>query len=125
MPDLNVIRTEYSQANKTVTVEGTAGTGITVRALLNPNLTGYPSDQAIYQNWAVIPALDRKEKVNAATFLLVLNAGDSQGPFEVKVVTANSKGNLIPVPYANPQPGGGGTPGGGTPGGTTTLPGGS
>src|SRR5262245_14525994 len=90
MPLLNV-EAVYSGANETVTVTGVSGPTETVRVLLNPDLTGVPDNQ-IFAQFATIPALDKKEKKNAGSWTIVLNAGASTPPFTLVVVT--SDGNV-------------------------------
>jgi hypothetical protein len=77
----------HTLGSGTVTVTGQAGANDTVRALLNPTLPGGMGDDQIFDNYATIPALDKKEKQNAGQFTIILNAGMVGPPYTVVVVT--------------------------------------
>lgn len=83
---------EFSPATGTITVTGVAGANDTVRVLLNPTLNGMPDGQ-IFDNFAIIPALDKKEKLNAGSFIITLNAGNVGPPHTIVIVT--SAGDVI------------------------------
>lgn len=78
----------YTPGSGKVTVSGQAGANDTVRALLNPTLPGGMGDDQIYDNYASIPALDKKEKQNAGNFSIDLLTHGVDPPYAVVVVTS-------------------------------------
>jgi uncharacterized protein (DUF433 family) len=77
---------DYQLASGLIKVTGVAGPTETVRALLNPDLTGI-LDSQIFERYPTIAAEDKKEKTNAGSFTLFLDPHGKPGPYRVVVVT--------------------------------------
>jgi len=87
--DLKTSVALYFPSEGKVTAKGVAGAKETVRVLLNPIIPKGMSDDQIFENFAKIQAVDKKEIKNAGQFSVDLNAGTATDPnFTVVIATA-------------------------------------
>jgi len=90
-PILNSPVALYFPEGGIVTARGVAGARDTVRVLLNPIIPKGMSDDQIFENFATIEALDKKELENAGEFSVDLSVGTRDQPSTVIIATSAGK----------------------------------
>src|SRR5262249_36400190 len=88
-PELKSAVAIYRPRDRVVNVKVVVGAKTTVRILLNPNLPPGMTEDQIYESYASIPALDKKEVQSADQFSIDLKTGDTYPPYRVAVATEN------------------------------------
>jgi hypothetical protein len=106
MSDLNVTDVTYDRPNSKITVSGTSNANVTVRVIIDPNLSSNPTTQQIYDQYATLGTASAQLQNAPASWQIPVTGVPNASEHSVCAVTSDGKlAHLMNiVPGANPQP---------------------
>jgi hypothetical protein len=89
MPNLTNVTASFD--GTTVRVQGNKSSSATVRAYLNPDLTAYPTKEALYNAYDQITTPKAQDNSTNTSFDLSLPVDSQSTPYTAKVVSSDGK----------------------------------
>jgi hypothetical protein len=106
MPDLSITAITYDRPNAKMIVSGTSNANVTVRVIIDPDLSGNPTTEQIYQQYATLGTAYGQLANAPASWQLTVTGVPDASSHSVCVVTSDGKmaqlTNIVPGP--NPLP---------------------